>query len=139
MSPVVFKPDPLTRTVVGIAYSLAGRLEFTWRPDGIDNTTVAFDVDPRAIDFFASDPVTDTACAFAKLQNAKNKAAKKIPFFIDLIRANRKTIERVSHPIQVFVQMRGQYSEAKSVDFVLCADYFIEGANRTFVCRLVCF
>jgi hypothetical protein len=43
-------------------------------------------------DFFASDPVTETACALAKLQNAKNNTDKKIPFFIDLIRANRKTI-----------------------------------------------
>jgi hypothetical protein len=43
-----------------MAYSLAGRLEFTWSPAGIDNTTVAFDVDPRATVFFASDPVTET-------------------------------------------------------------------------------
>ena len=88
MSPPAFKPEPLTLTVVGMAYSLAGRLEFTWRPDGIAKTTLAFVAVPRATDFFASDPETETDCAFAKLQNAKNKAEKKNPFFIELIRAN---------------------------------------------------
>ena len=107
MRPPAFKPEPLTLTVVGIAYSLAGRLEFTWSPDGIPRTTVAFVADPRATVFFDSDPVTDTACAFAdamaKLQNAKNNAEKKNPFFIDLIRANRKTIECLFYLPQIFL------------------------------------
>src|SRR6187402_1811222 len=98
MSPPAFKPEPLTLTVVGIAYSLAGRLEFTWSPDGIAKTTLAFVAVPRATVFFDSDPVTETDCALAKLQNAKNKAKRKNPFFIVLIGTNRKPIDRLVYP-----------------------------------------
>jgi hypothetical protein len=65
VGPLTLMPDPLRRTVVGIAYSLAGRLEFTCSPPGMLSTTDPRAEEPRATLPFPIDPLTVCADAIA--------------------------------------------------------------------------